>query len=211
LHRLRSAAVKARTALVNQLRGLLAEFGISVLQGLPQLRRRALPDVLTRQTTYRRCCVRSCTFSVSGCVRLDTEVARLTNRIEQLANADERCQALMQRRGVGPLIASAFTAELCDPHAFHNGRQVAAWLGLVPRQHSSGGQPMLLGVSKRGDAYLRTLLIHCARAAIRTATRHTDAVSTWAISVQARGDIHKATVALANKMARQLWAQLAYG
>lgn len=210
LHRLRSAAVKTRTALANQLRGLLAEFGISVPQGLHKLRR-ALPDVLTETNDLPPLLRAELQVQRERLCALDAEVTRLTDRIEQLANADERCQALMQRRGVGPLIASAFAAELGDPHAFHNGRQVAAWLGLVPRQHSSGGQPVLLGISKRGDAYLRTLLIHGARAAIRTATRHTDAVSTWAVTLQARRGVHKATVALANKMARQLWAQLAYG
>jgi transposase len=211
LHRLRSAAVKTRTALANQLRGLLAEFGISVPQGLHKLRR-ALPAVLAETANDVPTLLRAeLSIQRERLCALDLEVQRLTDRIEQLASADERCQRLMQRPGVGPLIASAFVAELGNPQVFRNGRQVAAWLGLVPRQHSSGGQPVLLGISKRGDAYLRTLLIHGARAVIRTAARHTDAVSTWAASVQARRGVHKATVALANKMARQLWAQLAYG
>lgn len=210
LHRLRSAAVKARTALANQLRGLLAEFGISVPQGLHKLRR-ALPDILTQSNDLPPLLRAELQTQRERLCSWDVEVTRLTDCIEQLARSDERCQALMQRRGVGPLIASAFAAELGDPHAFKNGRQVAAWLGLVPRQRSSGGKPVLLGISKRGDAYLRTLLIHGARAVMRTATRHADAVSTWAVRVQARRGVHKATVALANKLARQLWAQLAYG
>jgi transposase len=211
LHRLRTALVKTRTALANQLRGLLAEFGLVVPVGLSHLRRRlpellddadnGLPDLLReelrRQTQRLR--------------ELDGEVQRLTLQIEQQACADERTRSLMQRRGVGPLVASAFAAEIGNPHVFKNGRQVAAWLGLVPRQHSSGGKPVLLGISKRGDAYLRTLLIHGARAALRTADRHTDATSHWACTVRARRGMHIATVALANKMARQLWAQLVYG
>jgi transposase len=210
VHRLRSAVVKTRTALANQLRGLLAEFGLVVPQGLHRLRRElpalledadnTLPPLLREELAMQNQRLRE----------LDAEVQRLTERIEQQACADERTRMLMQRRGVGPLIASAFAAELGDPQAFKNGRQVAAWLGLVPRQHSSGGKPILLGISKRGDAYLRTLLIHGARAALRTASRHPDTTSQWALSVKARRGAHKATVALANKMARQLWAQLAY-
>lgn len=212
LHRLRSAVVKTRTALSNQLRGLLAEFGLVIPKGLQHLRRQlpelledadnGLPPLLREELNLQRQRLRE----------LDTEVQRLTLRIEQQARAEERTRALMQRRGVGPLIASAFAAEIGDPHAFKNGRQVSAWLGLVPRQHSSGGKPVLLGISKRGDAYLRTLLIHGARAVMRTAHRHEDdAVCQWACGLKTRRGMHKATVALANKMARQLWAQLAYG
>jgi transposase len=210
LHRLRSAAVKMRTALANQLRGLLAEFGVTVPQGLSSLRRalpvlledegNAVPALLRAQLREQR----------ERLIELDAQVRRFTQLIEQQVRANERALSLMQRRGVGPLLASAFAAELPDPHLFKNGRQVGAWLGLVPRQHSSGGKPLLLGISKRGNAYLRTLLIHGARAAMRTAQRHQDAASCWARAVKERRGLNKATVALANKMARQLWAQLAY-
>lgn len=211
LHRMRSALVKTRTARANQVRGLLAEFGVVVAQGLQRLRRQ-LPELLEDAENGLPPLLREeLNLQTQQLGELDAEVHRLTRRIEQQAQADERSGALMQRRGVGPLIASAFAAELGDPHLFNNGRQVAAWLGLVPRQHSSGGKPILLGISKRGDAYLRTLLIHGARAALRTADRHEDAVSQWASTLKARRGVHKATVALANKMARQLWAQLAYG
>ncbi len=211
LHRMRSSVVKARTALANQVRGLLAEFGVVVAQGLQRLRRQ-LPELLEDAENGLPPLLREeLNFQTQRLRELDAEVQRLTRRIEEQAQVDERSGALMQRRGVGPLIASAFAAEIGDAHAFKNGRQVAAWLGLVPRQHSSGGKPILLGISKRGDAYLRTLLIHGARAALRTADRHEDAVSQWACTLKARRGVHKATVALANKMARQLWAQLAYG
>jgi transposase len=211
LHRVRSAMVKTRTALANQLRGLLAEFGLVIPQGLAHLRRQlpelledaenGLPGLLREELHLQR----------HRLFELDAQVQRLTQRIEHYARADERTQALMQRRGVGPLIASAFAAEIGNPQVFKNGRQVSAWLGLVPRQHSSGGKALLLGISKRGDAYLRTLLIHGARAVMRTAHRHSDAVSQWACELKTRRGMHKATVAVANKMARQLWAQLAYG
>jgi transposase len=211
VHRLRSAAVKTRTALANQLRGVLAEFGLIVPQGLHHLRR-ALPELLEDADNSLPPLLRAeLNLQAQRLRELDLEVQRLTVRIEQQARADERAHALMERRGVGPLIASAFAAELGDPRAFKNGRQVSAWLGLVPRQHSTGGKPILLGISKRGDAYLRTLLIHGARAVMRTADRHEDATSLWARTVKARRGVNKATVALANKMARQLWAQLAYG
>lgn len=125
-----------------------------------------------------------------------------------MARENARTNRLMERRGVGPLIASAFVAEIGDPGVFHNGRQVSAWLGLVPRQHSSGGKPRLLGISKRGDAYLRTLLIHGARAVVRTACRYDDLLSRWVHDLACRRGVHKATVAVANKLARQMWAGL---
>jgi transposase len=207
LHRLRSQAVKMRTALANQLRGLLAEFGLIAPQGLSKLRQTLpalledalLPPLLREEFEHQRERLKA----------LDTEVQRLTTLIERQTRTDERAGSLMQRRGVGPLLASAFAAEIADPQLFKNGRQVAAWLGLVPRQHSSGGKPVLLGISKRGDAYLRTLLIHGARAALRTAARHEDGTSRWVHALKERRGVNKAIVALANKMARQLWAQLA--
>lgn len=212
LHRLRSAAVKERTALANRLRALLGEFGVIVPQGLARLRR-ALPEVLENSTqVLPSIVVEELQLQREHLCALDAQVQRLESRIEQQLQLDERACALMQRRGVGPLIASAFAAQIGSPLSFDNGRQVAAWLGLVPRQHSSGGKPLLLGISKRGDAYVRTLLIHGARAVLRTAARHpADALCRWALSVQQRRGRNKAIVALANKMARQLWAQLAYG
>ena len=212
LHRVRSAMIKTRTALANQVRGLLAEFGLVIPQGLQHLRSE-LPEVLEDADNSLPPLLREeLDLQAQRLRELDIQVQRLTQRIEQQARADERTRALMQRRGVGPLTASAFAAELGNPQLFKNGRQVSAWLGLVPRQHSSVGKPLLLGISKRGDAYLRTLLIHGARAVMRTADRHQeDALCQWACSLKARRGMHKATVALANKMARQLWAQLAYG
>ena len=211
LHRLRSGAVKARTATANQLRGVMAEFGVVVPQGIGNLRR-ALPLILEDAENAIPPLVRSELAQQAHRLReLDAEVARMSARIEALAVAHEPCRRLMQRRGVGPLIASAFVAEIGDPTAFHNGRQVAAWLGLVPRQHSSGGHTVLLGITKRGDGYLRTLLIHGARSVVRVANHHDDPLSRWANALRERRGSHKAIVAVANKTARQLWAQLAYG
>lgn len=210
LHRLRQGAIKARTALTNQLRGLLAEFGVVVPVGRAVLRRElshladnestAVPGLLKLELSQQAVRLDA----------LDAEVKRLTKTVERLARDHPHSSQLMQRRGVGPLIASAFTAEVGNASAFRNGRQVSAWLGLVPRQHSTGGKPRLLGISKRGDPYLRTLLIHGARAVVRTAGRHEDALSVWVRNLAARRGVHKATVALANKMARQMWAELAH-
>jgi transposase len=211
LHRVRTGAVKTRTGLANQIRGLLTEFGLVAPVGFKNLVR-LLPDLLDETGNYLPPLLREeLRIQTRRLAEINSEVLRLTAHIERIAKMDERAGALMQRRGVGPLIASAFTATIGDARVFKNGRQVAAWLGLVPRQRSSGDKPRLLGISKRGDAYLRTLLIHGARAVMRTADRYADGVSRWAREVKARRGFHKATVALANKMARQLWAQLAYG
>ena len=210
LHRLRAGVVKSRTALVNQLRGVLGEFGLVVAQGIGSLRR-ALPEILEDGTNPLPALVREeLALQLPRLRELDAELRRLSGRIEALAGTDERVRGLMHRRGVGALIASAFCAEIGDPHVFKNGRQVAAWLGLVPKQRSSGGTTVLLGISKRGNAYLRTLLIHGARAAVRVAPRHPDPISQWILQLKARRGVQKPIVAVANKMARQMWAELAY-
>lgn len=208
LHRVRSCAVKTRTALANQIRGLLTEFGVIAPPGFQTLLR-VLPELLEdRDHHLPPLLLAELHIQARRLSELNKEVLRLTDCIDQAARTDDRTQALMRRRGVGPLVASTFAAAVGDARVFKNGRQVAAWLGLVPRQRSTGDKPILLGISKRGDAYLRTLLIHGARAAMRTADRHDDPTSRWVCEVKARRGVHKATVALANKMARQLWAQL---
>lgn len=128
-----------------------------------------------------------------------------------LARQTELAQRLMQAPGVGPVTATALVATVGNARAFKNGRQFAAWLGLVPRQHSSGGTRRLGRITKRGNVYLRTLLIHGARAVMRQLTRRTDATSRWALALKARRGFNKAVVALAAKQARGLWALLATG
>src|SRR5512144_639658 len=131
-------------------------------------------------------------------------------RIEQIFKQDERCQRLAQVEGISPLIATAFLAAVGDATVFHTARQVAAWLGLVPRQYSSGGKARLLGISKRGDCYLRTLLIHGARAVIRVSDRKIEQADGWLTRIVARRNKNVATVALAHKNARIVWALLAH-
>jgi transposase len=142
---------------------------------------------------------------------LDERIATYDRRVAALARQTESAQRLMQAPGVGPVTATALVATVGNARAFKNGRQFAAWLGLVPRQHSSGGTRRLGRITKRGDVYLRTLLIHGARAVMRHLTRRTDATSRWVLALKARRGFNKAVVALAAKQARVLWALLATG
>ncbi|MBN9344442.1 MAG: IS110 family transposase [Caedibacter sp. 38-128] len=204
LHRYRQRLIQGRTALVNQIRGLLTEYGIVIPQGITSLRLR-LPQILDDQgneltylsreiinTLYQE-------FSIA-----DQRIKDLDKRIMLLCKESTNCQRLMKIEGIGPLSASALLSAIGDIHAFKNGRHLAAWLGLVPRQHSSGGKQTLLGISKRGDRYLRTLLIHGARAFISFAKRK----SVWLEALIKRCGKQKAYVALANKNARVVWALL---
>ena len=144
-------------------------------------------------------------------VRLDERVKELDHEIEQLAQRDPAAKRLMQLRGVGPITATALVATVGNAQQFTNGRQMSAALGLTPRQHSSGDRERLLGISKRGDAYLRTLLIHGARAVIRTAPSKDDRLSQWVTRLAARSHINVAAAALANKTTRIAWAMLSRG
>jgi transposase len=139
-------------------------------------------------------------------IELQEQSQEHTRRIEQLAKEDPLCQRLMRERGIGPICASAYVASIGDPTRYRNGRQVSASLGIVPRKHGTGGKEVLLGISKRGDRYLRTLLIHGARAVIRTVRGKTDPLSLWLQQLIARRSVNCAAVALANKTARRLWA-----
>jgi transposase len=142
---------------------------------------------------------------------LDRRVAELDGEIDRIAQSDPVVRRLQQLRGVGPMIATALVATVGDAQHFANGRQMAASLGLTPKQHSSGGKDRLLGISKRGDSYLRSLLIHGARSAIRTAAQKEDRLSRWVTALAARRHANVAAVALANKTARIAWAILKRG
>ena len=137
---------------------------------------------------------------------LDRQATELDEQIQTWHRGSEASKKLARIPGIGPLTASALVASIGDARSFKNGRQLAAWLGLVPRQHSSGGKPRLQGISKRGDTYLRTLLIHGARSVIRVATGKTTPVHCWAVNLVERRNKNVAAVALANKNARIVWA-----
>jgi len=211
LHRVRQRLVQARTALVNQIRGLLAEYGITVPRQIGQLRRQ-LPGILENPMNELTEMGRELFADLSReLAAVDERVDHIDGRLKRLFAGSELCQRLAQVEGIGPLIATAMTAAVSDPRVFRNGRQLAAWLGLVPRQHSSGSRKILLGISKRGDRYLRTLLIHGARSVVaRAGTKH-DARSRWIAEIQQRCGTNRACVAVANKNARIIWALMAKG
>lgn len=211
VHRGRQLAVKERTAHANQLHGFLLEYGIESPKGVGALRRR-LADVLEDAENELPVAARALLCELGEDLRhLDERVHRFDARIEAVARSEPACQRLETIPGVGPLTSTALVAAVGDAAEFKNGRELAAWLGLTPRQHSTGGRPRLLGISKRGNRYLRYLLIHGARAALRHAGRHEDRRSRWVIDVEHRRGKNVATVALANKNARVAWAVLARG
>jgi transposase len=211
LHRIRSRLIQNRTALANQVRGLLQEYGIVIPQGLSHLRKR-LPDIVTSSNKILTSAGKELFAELyEQVVELEERIHAYDLRIQKLCRGNEVCQRLIQVQGVGPLTATALIAAVGDAKVFKNGRQMAAWLGLVPRQCSSGGKQVLLGISKRGDRYLRSLLIHGARASLRHISQKFDAVSQWLKNLIQRRGHNKACVALANKNARILWALMAHG
>ena len=210
-HRIRSRLVGNRTSLANQIRGILAEFGIVVARNLAALRRR-LPDILGSDGVTLDPLTRSLIVDLQEeLVLLDGQVRAYDRKIRQISAASETCQRLLRIEGIGPLTATALVAAAGNAASFRNGRQFAAWLGLVPRHHSSGGRTRLLGISKRGDRYIRTLLIHGARSALGRIRRKNDPRSRWLRKLCARRPYNVVAVALANKNARIAWAMLRHG
>lgn len=210
LHRARQGFVKARTAQANQIRGLLAEYGIVIAQGIGHIAKR-LPDILEDAQNDLPGAFRQLLDRLGDHLKeLDRQVGELEVQIRNWHRENDASKKLAQIPGIGPITASALVASIGDAKNFNNGRQLAAWLGLVPRQHSSGGKQVLLGISKRGDTYLRTLLIHGARAVIRVAERKAGYAQSWLAQLMSRRNKNVAAVALANKNARIVWALLAH-
>jgi len=208
LHRVRSLLIRERTALMNEMGGLLAECGVVAAQGATVLRR-LIATILADHDSRVSELLREILSEMSERLRLFEErLKRYDLRVAELARSDERAGRLMAVEGVGPLTATALIAAVGDARQFRSGRELSAWLGLVPRQHSSGERVMLLGISKRGDRYLRTLLIHGARTTLRYVGRKRDPRSRWAGKLKERRGPNIAAVALANKNARVLWALL---
>ena len=211
-HRQRELAVRQRTQTGNQLRGMLAEYGLVAPVGLRHLRRR-LPEILEDADNGLPPTAREVLEEqYQQLLWLDAAVERADERIRRLAASDPAHQRLRQLPGVGLLTATAFRAKFGDGKDFRNGRELAASLGLVPRQATTGGQPKLLGISKHGDKYLRKLLIHGARSALRAAARRPDdPANQWLLRLSERRHPNAAAVALANHTARRAWALLASG
>jgi transposase len=211
VHRLRQGLVEERTALANRLRGLLTEYGVVIAVGLDRLRR-ALPEILEDGDNGIPGIAREVFADAGQQLReLDVRIAAYDRRITALARTSEPVQRLMKIEGVGPVTATALVASVGDGKVFRNGRQFAAWLGLTPRQHSTGGKQRLGAMTKHGDVYLRTLLIHGARAVLHVTPKRSDANSRWVESLRRRRPDNVAAVALAAKHARIIWALLARG
>lgn len=210
-HRIRAGLIEQRTAKANQIRGLVAEYGLIAPKELLSLRR-AIPCWLEDAENGLTMRFRHLLDGLWGDLRvLDERVRELDSEISVIAANEPGALCLQQLRGVGPMIATALVVAIGDARQFANGRQFAASLGLTPRQHSSGGKDRLLGISKRGDAYLRTLMVHGARSALRTARCKEDRLSQWVVRLAERSHPNVAAIALANKTARMAWAMLRHG
>jgi transposase len=209
VHRVRAYLVKTRIALANQVRGLLAEYGIVIAKGFAPLRR-ALPTILEDERLSGL--MREVIGEIAERLRyLEDRLHQYDLRIRRLLHSDERCLRLTEVPGIGELTATALVATVGNAREFRSGRELAAYLGLVPKHRASGGKTIMLGISKRGDTYLRTLLVHGARAALRINSRWHGAHGAWAEGLKARRGPNIAAVALANKNARVAWKLLSSG
>ena len=209
LHRLRERCLGDRTALCNQLRGLLAEYGLVFPKGVATLRRR-LPELLEDgenglSDLFRQLLAQG----YQQLQELDGHIDFYTQELVYQSQQDDTCQRLQTIPGFGPIVASVFHSVVGHGEAYRRGRDVSASIGLVPRQHSSGGKEVLLGISKRGDRYLRSLLIHGARSVVIQAKAKDDRLSRWINRLVSARGFNKAVVALANKMTRIGWVILA--
>jgi transposase len=211
MHRIRATLMQQRNAKANQIRGLLAEYGLVAPQQLTALHS-AIPGWLEDAENGLTDRFRHLLSRLWEDLRaLKQRIAELDREIKQVADNDTVTQRLQQLRGVGPLVATAMVATLGDGSHFRKGRQMAAALGLTPRQYSTGDKRRLLGISKRGDVYLRTLLIHGARAVVSQARHRDDPLSRWVTDIAKRSHTNVAAVALANKTTRIAWAMLRQG
>jgi transposase len=210
LHRVRERLIKARTALVNEIRRLLNEYGIILPQGITKFRRLIVPPLEAGQAQLTPCSRELFWQLYEEFLALDKRLASYDEQLTAIGQAHPACLRLQTIPGIGPVSATALIAAIGDATQFKNGRQLSAWLGLVPREHSTGGKPRLLGISKRGDVYLRTLLVHGARATLRWIETKPDDRSRWLRALIARRGKNRAAVALANKNARIVWALLVH-
>ncbi len=210
IHRVRERWIGRRVALTNQIRGFLLERGLPIRVGSEHLRK-ALPAVLEDADNGLSARSRCMLFSLrEEWEELEIKISNVTEEIGRVSRSDEGCKRLMGIPGIGPIISTALVAAVGNASSFHKGRDLASWLGLVPRQHSSGGKTKLLGISKRGNQYLRKLLIEGARAAFARLNRTQHAFGPWMDQLASKPS-NVAVVALANKLARIAWAVLTTG
>jgi transposase len=211
LHRVRERLISARTALINEVHGLMLEYGIVLPKGVAKFRQAVVEKLEADKDKLTALSQAMFWKLVEEFVALEKQLASYQETLEALATTHPECQRLMTIPGIGPITATALVAAVGDMGVFKNGRQFAAWLGLVPRQHSTGGHTRLLGISKRGDSYVRKLLIHGARATLRWVKLKTDERSRWIRGLLARCGWNRTAVAVANKNARIVWALLSRG
>lgn len=206
LHRMRQQLVKFRTMQINGLRGLLTEYGEVMAVGRAALDR-GMSDILARLSErLPAVLIETLREQWNMLGKLDQQIFEIERRLSSWLQQSKACKAIAEIPGVGLLTATAAVATMGDPRAFRSGREFAAWLGLVPRQTGSGGRVKLMGISKRGDTYVRTLLVHGARAVLA----RPGAPGTWVDQLSLRRPRNVVTIALANKMARTIWALLAH-
>ncbi|PHM48231.1 transposase [Xenorhabdus miraniensis] len=211
VHRAREGFVKARTAQANAIRGLLSEFGSVIAQGIRQIAVRR-PEILADASNSLPDPFRQLLQRLGEHLKeLGRQVTELEQEIQPWHRENADSQRLSEIPGIGPITASALVASVGDARNFANGRQLSAWLGLVPRQHSSGSKSTLLEISKRGDNYLRALLIHEARATVRYVKEKTGRTENGLNSLLSRRNTHVAVVTLENKNTRIIWALLVHG
>ncbi len=211
LHRARQRSVNHRTALISQMRGLLLDRGIAIAVSATRARQ-LIPKILAATNDEVTVLVKEIVSSLYAfMLQIDERIRVFDRKIDAIFKSSEVCQRIAKIRGIGPKTATAMVAAIGDGSDFKNGRHLAAWLGLVPRQHSSGDRRVMMGISKRGSQHLRTLLVHGARAVVRTAVRKTDSRSLWVNELRQRRGYNRATVAVANKNARVIWAVLTSG
>lgn len=211
LHRARQRMVNHRTAVVSQIRGLLLDRGFAIGKSITRARR-IIPEILSDVENEITLLAREALNELYDLFRdLDRRIIIFDRKIDAGFRDSEVCQRIAKIKGVGPKTATAIVAAVGDGSEFKNGRHLAAWVGLVPRQFSSGDRTVLMGISKRGNQHLRSLLVHGARAVVRTAPNKTDHNNQWVNQLRERRGFNRATVAVANKNARIIWAVLRTG
>lgn len=208
LHRIRERLVKSRTSLVNEARGLLGEYGITLPKSVAQFRKCFFERVFEGEIELTSLCRETFAQLYEELTELEKRISFYETKLNMIAKSHPESQRLQSIPGVGPLTATAILASVGDVSCFKSGREFAAWLGLVPRQSSTGGKPRLLGISKRGDVYLRKLLVHGARTTLRWVDAKNDRLSVWARELRERRGANRTAVALANKNARIVWSVL---
>ena len=211
LHRVRDRWIGRKTAVINQLRGLLLEHGITVAAGPAHLKRQIpsiLEDAENLLSPRMRMLLQELRYEWA---KLEEQIDTANREFAEVAKKEDGCRRLLTIPGIGPLTATALTAAIGNGAAFRKGRDLAAWLGLVPRQHSTGGKARLLGISKRGDPYLRRLFVHGGRAVLAQVKRDRHQFGGWLDRLEARSPRNVAIVAMANKIARMAWAVLTSG